>query len=293
MPMPELPEVETVRLVLAPALEHRKFIRVETRRRDLRVPFPPHFAERLTGRTVTRLVRRAKYLLAELDNGETLVIHLGMSGRLSVFAGGRERRLGNYVYDPPPSGAGHGKHDHVVMETDAPAEIIFTDHRRFGLMLLIDTEALPDHPLFKGLGVEPLSRAFTTDYLLAQLNGRRTPIKSALLDQRKIAGLGNIYVCEALFYAGISPKRLAGSIDRTRAAALVKSIRRVLEAAIKAGGSSLRDYARTDGALGEFQHRFAVYDRAGKPCPGKDCSGTVKRIVQSGRSSFYCPKCQK
>ena len=291
--MPELPEVETVKLGLAPALEHHRFTKVVTRRGDLRLPFPPHFAERLTGRSVVRLSRRAKYLLAELDNGETLVIHLGMSGRLSVYAEGHERRLGNYVYEPPPSGAGRGAHDHVVMETDAPAEIVFTDHRRFGLMLLIDSATLPDHPLFKDLGVEPLSKQFTTKYLLAALEGRRTPIKSALLDQRKIAGLGNIYVCEALFYAGISPKRLAGTIDRTRAAALVKAIRRVLDAAIKAGGSSLRDYARTDGALGEFQHRFAVYDREGKPCPGKGCNGTVKRIVQSGRSSFYCPKCQK
>jgi formamidopyrimidine-DNA glycosylase len=179
------------------------------------------------------------------------------------------------------------------METDAPAEIIFTDHRRFGLMLLIETAALDEHPLFQGLGVEPLSKAFTADYLLTALKDRRTPIKSALLDQRKIAGLGNIYVCEALFYAGISPRRLARTINHTRATALVKSIRRVLQAAIKAGGSSLRDYAKTDGALGEFQHRFAVYDREGRPCARKGCHGTVRRIVQSGRSSFYCTACQK
>ncbi|HEX4158723.1 MAG TPA: bifunctional DNA-formamidopyrimidine glycosylase/DNA-(apurinic or apyrimidinic site) lyase [Rhizomicrobium sp.] len=291
--MPELPEVETVRLGLAPVLEHHRFTKVITRRGDLRVPFPPHFAERLTGRAVTTLGRRAKYLLAELDGGETLVIHLGMSGRLSVYAEGHERRLGNYVYDAPPSGAGRGAHDHVVMETDAPAEIIFTDPRRFGLMLLVETAALDDHPLFHGLGVEPLSKAFTTDYLVKALKGRRMPVKAALLDQRKIAGLGNIYVCEALFYAGISPRRLARTIDRARATALVRAIRRVLQAAIKAGGSSLRDYAKTDGALGEFQHRFAVYDREGKPCPGKGCGGTVKRIVQSGRSSFWCPSCQK
>ena len=291
--MPELPEVETVRMGLAPVLEHHRFTKVITRRGDLRVPFPPHFAERLTGCAVVHLTRRAKYLLAELNDGETLVIHLGMSGRLSVYAEGRERRLGNYVYDPPPSGAGHGPHDHVVMETDAPAEIIFTDPRRFGLMLLIDSATLADHPLFKGLGVEPLSKEFTTDYLLAALKDRRTPIKSALLDQRKIAGLGNIYVCEALFLAGISPKRLAGSIHRDRAAALVKAIRQVLRAAIRAGGSSLRDYAKTDGALGEFQHRFAVYDREGNPCPGKACHGTIRRIVQGGRSTFWCPACQK
>ncbi|HTT82042.1 MAG TPA: bifunctional DNA-formamidopyrimidine glycosylase/DNA-(apurinic or apyrimidinic site) lyase [Rhizomicrobium sp.] len=290
--MPELPEVETVRMGLAPVLEHHRFTKVVTRRGDLRVPFPPHFAQHLTGRTVVQLSRRAKYLLAELDGGDTLVIHLGMSGRLSVYAEGHERRLGNYVYERPPSGAGRGPHDHVIMETDAPAEIIFTDPRRFGLMLLIETAALADHPLFKGLGVEPLSRAFTAGYLEGVLKGRRTPIKSALLDQRKVAGLGNIYVCEALFHAGISPKRRARTIDRTRATALVKAIRRVLHAAIKAGGSSLRDYARTDGALGEFQHRFAVYDREGAPCPRKGCHGTVKRLVQSGRSTFWCPSCQ-
>ncbi|MGH6876978.1 MAG: bifunctional DNA-formamidopyrimidine glycosylase/DNA-(apurinic or apyrimidinic site) lyase [Rhizomicrobium sp.] len=289
--MPELPEVETVRLGLAPVLEHHRFTKVVTRRGDLRVPFSPRFAERLTGRAVIRLYRRAKYLLADLDGGETLVIHLGMSGRLSVYAQGKERRLGNYVYEPPPSGAGRGLHDHVLMETDAPAEIVFTDHRRFGLMLLIETAELPDHPLFKGLGVEPLSKEFTTGYLEKVLNGRRTPIKSALLDQRTIAGLGNIYVCEALFHAGISPKRLASRIDRHQAQALVRAIRSVLRAAIEAGGSSLRDYAKTDGALGEFQHRFAVYDRAGAPCPR--CKGKVKRIVQSGRSTFYCPACQR
>ncbi|HEY6578402.1 MAG TPA: bifunctional DNA-formamidopyrimidine glycosylase/DNA-(apurinic or apyrimidinic site) lyase [Rhizomicrobium sp.] len=289
--MPELPEVETVRMGLAPVLENHRFTSVVTRRGDLRVPFPPHFAERLTGRDVKRLYRRAKYLLAELDGGETLVIHLGMSGRFSVYARGKERRLGNYVYEAPPESAGRGVHDHVVLNTDAPAEIVFTDHRRFGLMLMLDTAALPDHPLFKGLGAEPLSKTFTTDYLQGVLAGRRTPIKSALLDQRTIAGLGNIYVCEALFHAGVSPKRAASGIDRRRAQALVRAIRLVLRAAIKAGGSSLRDYAKTDGALGEFQHRFAVYGREGAPCPR--CKGKVKRIVQSGRSTFYCPECQR
>lgn len=289
--MPELPEVETVRMGLQPVLENHRFTRVVTRRGDLRVPFPPHFTQRLTGRRAERLWRRAKYLLADLDNGETLVIHLGMSGRLSVHAQGHERRLGNYVYEPPRSGAGHGVHDHVVMETDAPAEIVFTDHRRFGLMLLIETAALPSHPLFKGLGAEPLSSEFTTDYLEGALKGRRTPIKSALLDQRTVAGIGNIYACEALFYARISPKRSAARVDRERAAKLVRAVRAVLRDAIKAGGSSLRDYARTDGALGEFQHRFAVYDREGAPCPS--CKGRIRRIVQSGRSTFWCPACQK
>lgn len=289
--MPELPEVETVRLGLTPVLKHHRFTSVVTRRGDLRLPFPPRFAERLTGRRVERLWRRAKYLLADLDGGETLVIHLGMSGRLSVFADGHERKLGNYVYEPPPAKAGRGAHDHVVMETDAPAEIVFTDHRRFGLMLLIGTAELAEHPLFKNIGVEPLSKEFTADYLQGVLKGRRTPIKSALLDQRTIAGLGNIYVCEALFHARISPKRSAARIDHQRAIALVRAVRSVLRAAIKAGGSSLRDYAQTDGALGEFQHRFAVYDREGAPCPG--CKGKIRRIVQSGRSTFWCPTCQR
>jgi formamidopyrimidine-DNA glycosylase len=272
--MPELPEVETVRTGLSPVLEGRKFVTVETRRGDLRVPFPKDFAKRLTGRRVLRLWRRAKYLLADLDGGETLVIHLGMSGRMSVGAEGR------------------GKHDHVVMETDAPARIVFTDHRRFGLMAFVDTAKLGEDKLFKGLGVEPLSDAFDAAYLARALKGKKTPIKSALLDQRVIAGLGNIYVCEALFRAGISPKRLAAKVQKAALAPLVSAIKTVLKQAIKAGGSSLRDYRKADGELGYFQHHFAVYDRAGEPCPKKGCGGTVKRIVQAGRSSFYCPKCQ-
>ncbi|MGH6888817.1 MAG: bifunctional DNA-formamidopyrimidine glycosylase/DNA-(apurinic or apyrimidinic site) lyase [Rhizomicrobium sp.] len=291
--MPELPEVETIRMGLAPVLERHRFTKVLTRRGDLRVPIPPRFAERLTGRSVQRLWRRAKYLLADLDGGETLVVHLGMSGRLSVQAPGGARRLGNYARALPQPVAGAGPHDHVIMETDAPAEIVFTDHRRFGLMLLIETAALTRHPLFEGLGIEPLSGDFTADHLAGVLKGRRAPIKSALLDQRTIAGLGNIYVCEALFEAGISPRRLASKIDGERAEKLVRAIRRVLRAAIRAGGSSLRDYAKTDGALGEFQHRFAVYDRKGAPCRRNGCKGKVRRIVQSGRSTFYCPACQR
>ncbi len=291
--MPELPEVETVRAGLAPVLEHRRLTRVETRRGDLRVPFPPHFAERLTGRRVERLRRRAKYLLADLDDGETLVIHLGMSGRMAVYAQGKERRLGNYVHDQAPADSGHGRHDHVVIDTDAPARIVFTDHRRFGLMLLVRKAELDTHPLFKGMGIEPLSAGFTAAYLGRVLKNKRAPIKSALLDQRVVAGLGNIYVCEALHRAGISPRRQGAAVTGRRLAALVKGIREVLREAIKAGGSSLRDYARTDGALGEFQHRFAVYDREGEPCPRSACGGTIKRIVQAGRSTFYCPRCQK
>ena len=192
--MPELPEVETVRMGLAPVLEHRRITRTEARRGNLRVPFPPRFAERLTDRHVQRLSRRAKYILADLDSGETLVMHLGMSGRFSVRAKGRELRLGNYVYEPAKPDTPRGVHDHVIIETDAPAEIVFTDHRRFGLMLLLDSHSLETHPLFDGLGPEPLSRAFTAKFLEDVLRGRRTPIKSALLDQRTVAGLGNIYV---------------------------------------------------------------------------------------------------
>jgi len=281
-----------VRMGLQPVLEGLRLTHVETRRGDLRVPFPTNFAKRLTGRKVKRLWRRAKYLLADLDDGETMVIHLGMSGRMSVYAEGGERKLGQYVYDAATSGAGHGKHDHVVFETDAPARIVFTDPRRFGLMALLATDKLENTALFKGLGIEPLSGQFSADYLRKVLNGKKTPIKSALSDQRVIAGLGNIYVCEALFRAKISPKRLAKNISEKSAASLVAAVKSVLRDAIKAGGSSLRDHKRVDGALGEFQHRFAVYDREGKPCPN-GCGGTVKRIVQSGRSTFYCPKCQR
>ena len=291
--MPELPEVETVRMGLKPVLEGHRFTRVETRRGDLRRPFPPDFARRLTGRKVERLLRRAKYLLAELDDGETLVVHLGMSGRMSVYAEGKSRKLGQYVYEGAPADAGHGKHDHVVMETDAPARIVFTDHRRFGLMTLLPTDRLDDDPLFKGLGIEPLSESFDAAWLDRVLKGKKTPIKSALLDQRVIAGIGNIYACEALFRAGISPKRKAATIPGKRSKPLVEAIKAVLKDAIKAGGSSLRDYAKADGALGEFQHHFAVYDREGARCPKKDCNGQIRRIVQAGRSTFYCPKCQR
>jgi len=289
--MPELPEVETVRMGLEPALKGHRFTKVETRRGGLRIPFPPRFVERLEGRKVKRLWRRAKYLLADLDSGETLVMHLGMTGRMSVYAEGRTHKFGQYVYKTAPPDAGRGKHDHVVMETDAPARIVFTDHRRFGLMTIVETAKLGEHKLFEGLGPEPLSGDFDAAYLSAALKGKKTPIKSALLDQRVIAGIGNIYACEALYLAHISPKRLAASVSGERAGALVTAIKKVLADAIKAGGSSLRDYAHTDGELGEFQHRFAVYDREGAPCPR--CKTKIKRIVQAGRSTFYCPACQK
>jgi formamidopyrimidine-DNA glycosylase len=310
--MPELPEVETVRLGLQPVLEGFCLTEVVTRRADLRVPFPKDFANRTRGRKVRALRRRAKYILADLDSGETLVIHLGMSGRMSVFslvapadadapAEGKQRRIGSYVYDKAPEGAGSGKHDHVVFETDAPARIVFNDHRRFGLMTLVETDRLEENKLFKGMGIEPLSTGFTSAYLAKALDGKKTPMKSALLDQRLIAGLGNIYVCEALFRAGISPKRLAGSIKKEKLPPLVAAIKKVLKDAIAAGGSTLRDHAQATGDPGNFQHHFLVYGREAKPCKntassreavGKACKGTVKRIVQAGRSTFYCPKCQ-
>jgi formamidopyrimidine-DNA glycosylase len=300
--MPELPEVETVRLGLQPVLEGFCLTEVVTRRGDLRVPFPPDFANRAKGRKVKALRRRAKYILADLDSGETLVIHLGMSGRMSVFSlvapadadaptAGKQRRIGGYVYDKAPEGAGQGKHDHVVFETDAPARIVFNDHRRFGLMTLVETERLEEDKLFRGLGIEPLSAGFTKAYLAKALDGKKTPIKSALLDQRLIAGLGNIYVCEALFRAGISPKRLAGSIRQEKLPPLVAAIKKVLKDAIAAGGSTLRDHAQATGDPGNFQHHFLVYGREDKPCK-LGCRSNVKRIVQAGRSTFYCSKCQ-
>ena len=278
--MPELPEVETVRLGLVPVLEGRKLVRVEARRPDLRIAFPPRFAERLTGRRVERLERRAKYILAHLDHDEILLIHLGMSGRFFV-----DLKRSNST--------GSGAHDHVMFETDRGARVVFSDHRRFGLMTLLKEEEAGSHKLLKGLGPEPLTPDFSAAYLAGALKDKKTPIKSALLDQRIVAGLGNIYVCEALFGAGISPKRLAKNVKGSSAAALVTAIRKVLEEAIAAGGSTLRDYRQADGELGYFQHRFRVYDREGEPCRKRGCSGRVKRIVQAGRSTFFCPVCQR
>src|SRR5215471_1206888 len=233
--VPELPEVETVRLGLQPVLEGRRFTHVLTRRADLRVPFPDEFAERLTGRRVVRLRRRAKYILADLEGGETLVIHLGMSGRMTVYAHARHRKLGQFHYEVAPADAGQGKHDHVIFETDAPASIVFTDHRRFGLMTIVETAKLEAHGLFKGLGGEPLSEEFNASYLRRVLKGKKTPIKSALLDQRVIAGLGNIYVCEALWRSGISPKRRAARVTLQQIALLAPAIQAVLNEAVEAG----------------------------------------------------------
>jgi formamidopyrimidine-DNA glycosylase len=277
--MPELPEVETVRLGLAAALEGHRLRRVTINRPDLRKPFPPDFVQRLSDRRILRVRRRAKYLLLDLDTGDTLIMHMGMSGRFTV--NGHTSR----------SAAGVGKHDHVVFETDEGTRVVFTDHRRFGLMTVVPTAEVGRHPLFAGIGPEPLDEDFTPPVMDAALERKHTSIKAALLDQRVVAGLGNIYVCEALFRAGISPKRLASSVPGARAERLVPAIRSVLKNALAAGGSSLRDFAHADGELGYFQHQFAVYGREGKPCPR--CGTHIRRIVQGGRSTFFCPKCQR
>ena len=290
--MPELPEVETVKRGLQPSVEGRRFIYVETRRADLRIPFPEDFENRLTGRRVERLWRRAKYIMADLEGGETLVIHLGMSGRMTVYTKGNGRGLGAFHYEMAGSEIGRGRHDHVVFDTDAPARIVFTDHRRFGLMTIVETASLESHKLFKGLGAEPLSRQFDAEYLKEALRSKKTPIKCALLDQRVIAGLGNIYVCEALWRSRISPKRQAARVKTVQIDVLVPAIKQVLQEAVRAGGSSLRDHRQTNGELGYFQKLFAAYDREGQPCMRRGCHGRIKRIVQNGRSTFYCPKCQ-
>ncbi|BCW91178.1 Formamidopyrimidine-DNA glycosylase [Alphaproteobacteria bacterium SO-S41] len=293
--MPELPEVETVRRGLQPVLEGRRIAKAVTRRADLRVPFPPKLAERLTGRRVLALRRRAKYILMDLDGGETLIVHLGMSGRFTVYPKGSNEgaMLGDFHYATPEAAAGAAKHDHVLLETDEGVRIAFNDHRRFGLMLLEPTEGLEQHKLFAGLGPEPLDPPLQGKVLTGLLAGKATPIKAALLDQRVVAGLGNIYVSEALHASHINPKRMAGSISPPRVTALAHAVTSVLEKAIAAGGSTLRDHAQPSGELGYFQHHFRVYDREGTPCPTRGCKGTIKRIVQAGRSTFYCPVCQR
>jgi formamidopyrimidine-DNA glycosylase len=283
--MPELPEVETVRRGLEPVLTGRRIARAEVRRPDLRWPLPERMAERLTGARVARLRRRSKYILADLDTGETLLVHLGMSGR--VLVEGADTAAFHHARATPQA------HDHVVLHMEGGATVTYNDARRFGAMDLMATGTEDAHRLLAGIGPEPLGNAFDEPYLVARLKGRNTPIKAALLDQKLVAGLGNIYVCEVLHRTGISPVRKAGRIGPARAASLVPAIRAVLREAIEAGGSSLRDYRQADGELGYFQHAFRVYDRAGAPCPRPGCGGTVRRIVQSGRSSFYCAACQK
>jgi formamidopyrimidine-DNA glycosylase len=281
--MPELPEVETVRRGLVPAMDGAVIEQAEVNRPDLRWPFPDNMAARLTGVRVTALRRRSKYILADLDSGETLLIHLGMSGRMTVSGD----PLGVFHHQHPAP----EKHDHVVFHMANGARVTFNDPRRFGAMDLFPTGA--SHWLLDPLGPEPLGNAFNETYLVAALRGRNTPIKAALLDQRIIAGLGNIYVCEALHRAGINPRRKAGQLSAARAARLVPIIRDVISEAIEAGGSSLRDFRQADGELGYFQHVFKAYDREGRPCSTPECGGEIRRIVQAGRSTFYCPKCQR
>lgn len=275
--MPELPEVETVRRGLVPVLEGHVLARVGTRRRDLRLPFPKNFAKRLEGRRVVRLDRRAKYLLAFLDDGHVWLSHLGMSGRMVVAT----------------SGTPLDKHDHVIVVTEDGVEVRFRDPRRFGMMDLFPGAELESHPLLAGLGPEPLGEAFDGALLAERLEGSRSPLKTALLDQRRVAGLGNIYVCEALFRAGLSPLREAGTVKGKAAASLARAIRAVLGEAIEAGGTSLRDHRQASGDLGYFQNLLEVYGREGEPCPGCDCREGIRRVVQSGRSTFYCPKRQR
>ncbi|MGJ8610674.1 MAG: bifunctional DNA-formamidopyrimidine glycosylase/DNA-(apurinic or apyrimidinic site) lyase [Octadecabacter sp.] len=283
--MPELPEVETVRSGLIPSMQGQMIARADVNRPDLRWPFPENMAARLTGATVTALRRRSKYILADLSTGETLIIHLGMSGRMTVSGD----PLGQFHHEHPAT----AKHDHVVFHMANGARVTFNDARRFGAMDLAPTVGLEDHWLIKPIGPEPLGNDFNETYLINALKTRNTPIKTALLDQHVVAGLGNIYVCEVLFRAGINPKRKARDLSAPRVASLVPIVRDVLREAIAAGGSSLKDYRQADGELGYFQHGFQAYDREGQPCQTPDCAGTIARITQSGRSTFYCPKCQR
>ncbi|MEQ8308214.1 MAG: bifunctional DNA-formamidopyrimidine glycosylase/DNA-(apurinic or apyrimidinic site) lyase [Hoeflea sp.] len=297
--MPELPEVETVRRGLQPVMEGALIVRLEQRRADLRFPFPPDFAARLTGRRITAMGRRAKYLLADLDDGMVLVCHLGMSGSFRIEPDGEEA-LSPGVFHHPRSK--DDRHDHVVFHLDGPAgraRVIYNDPRRFGYMDLLPRDALAEHPWFRGLGIEPTGNSLDADELARRLAGKTAPLKAALLDQRIIAGLGNIYVCEAMWRARLSPLKPAGRLvtksgqPRVSLQRLAVDVRAVISEAIAAGGSSLRDHIQTDGTLGYFQHGFSVYDREGKTCPRPGCGDTVRRVVQSGRSTFLCPRCQK
>jgi formamidopyrimidine-DNA glycosylase len=293
--MPELPEVETVRRGLEPAMEGARFVKVEARRPDLRWPLPKDFSRRIEGLVVTGLGRRGKYLLADLSSGDVLLMHLGMSGSFRVAANGGEKTPAEFHHER----SNDFGHDHVVFHMSSGATITFNDPRRFGFMKLVPRHDLDRDPLMRSLGPEPLGNAFDAALLANACAGKKTSLKAALLDQKVVAGLGNIYVCEALHRARLSPKRRASTIaskngaGNERAERLVEAVRAVLNDAIKQGGSSLRDHRQTTGELGYFQHHFRVYDREGARCPTKGCGGTVKRIVQSGRSTFFCPVCQK
>ncbi|MHB2266649.1 bifunctional DNA-formamidopyrimidine glycosylase/DNA-(apurinic or apyrimidinic site) lyase [Aliihoeflea sp. PC F10.4] len=290
--MPELPEVETVRRGLAPVMEGARIVCVEQRRPDLRFPFPAHFTERLTGRRIVSVGRRAKFLVIHLDADPVLIAHLGMSGSFRVYDDDGATTPGAFHHERSKLAA----HDHVVFHLDNAERkyrVVYNDPRRFGFMAFAEEAALDEHPFLAGLGIEPTGNALDGTVLSALLAGRRAPLKAALLDQRLIAGLGNIYVCEALWRAGLSPRRMAGTITGKRAARLADAVRAVIADAIAAGGSTLRDHQLTDGSLGYFQHSFNVYDREGEPCRRAGCMGTIKRVVQSGRSTFYCSACQR
>jgi formamidopyrimidine-DNA glycosylase len=287
--MPELPEVETVRRGLQPALEGRRIERVTQNRPNLRFPFPANFTARLEGQTVDRVGRRSKYLLLELSSGETLLMHLGMSGRFSIEAEAGAGQPGDFVHATPAN----PRHDHVIFDVSGGVTVRYNDPRRFGFMDLIGADELATSPHLVSLGPEPHTNSFSDAYLLEAVAGKRAPIKSVLLDQHIIAGLGNIYVCEALHRAGVSPRREARTLGAIRAGRLARSIRDVILEAIESGGSSLKDFAGTDGALGYFQHRFRAYGREGEKCPTAECGKPIRRIVQSGRSTFYCSACQR
>ena len=293
--MPELPEVETVRRGLQPVMEGAKIVKVEARRKDLRFPFQKDFTARLQGQTVTGLGRRAKYLMADLGSGDVLLMHLGMSGSFRVLEHGEAKTPGEFHHPRGKDSA----HDHVVFHMSSGADVVFNDPRRFGYMKIIARNALDNEPLLMGLGPEPLGNEFDAKMLARACANKKTSLKAALLDQRVVAGLGNIYVCEALFRAQLSPRRLAATLatkagePTDHAKRLVEAIHAVLNQAIKAGGSSLRDHRQTSGELGYFQHSFQVYDREGERCQSANCAGVVRRFTQNGRSTFWCPKCQK
>jgi formamidopyrimidine-DNA glycosylase len=301
--MPELPEVETVRRGLQPVMEGSRIVRAEARRKDLRFPFQEDFVARLEGQTVTGLGRRAKYLMADLGSGDVLLMHLGMSGSFRVIKDDERTTPGQFHHPRTEDRA----HDHVVFHMSSGATVVFNDPRRFGYMKIIARHALEGEPLLSGLGPEPLGNEFDAKMLARACADKKTSLKAALLDQRVVAGLGNIYVCEALYRSHLSPRRLAATLatkagprkgvaggePTDHAKRLVAAIHAVLNQAIKAGGSSLRDHRQTSGELGYFQHSFAVYDREGEKCQTAGCGGIVRRFTQNGRSTFWCPKCQK